>query len=349
MNWLRVLLALPEQRSTVAPQIDRLHFLVIGLTMFAATVIFAVALAWVIRFRRRSEEQTTPKVHASHGLELVIYLGPLAIFLALFWRGYLDFIAINTPPKDTYDVYVTAKQWMWKFSHPDGPSSIGTLRVPVGRPVRLLLTSRDVIHSFFVPDFRLKKDVLPGRYTELWFEVTTPGVSRVFCAEYCGLEHSQMWGEVIALEPEEFERWLDEQKRGLEKRRDSTVSVREVIDVASDLRAQGELVAVSHGCLKCHSVDGSPHIGPTWLDLYHRRETLTTGEQVLADEAYLTESMMDPGAKVVAGFSPVMPSYQGQLTPAETAALLEFIKSLRSDRPLPVGSEGPAYEPVRPR
>src|SRR5262249_50692177 len=153
---------------------------------------------------------------------------------------------------------------------------------------------------------RMKQDALPGRYTQIWFQATAPGRYQILCAEYCGLNHSNMRGEVVALPPAEFQRWLDEQRRGLVRRLDVSAGREDIRRPVDALRRQGERVAVREGCFKCHSVDGSPHIGPTWLDLYLREETMTTGERVVADEAYLTESMMDPGLRVVKGFKPVM-------------------------------------------
>jgi cytochrome c oxidase subunit 2 len=197
--------------------------------------------------------------------------------------------------------------------------------------VRLLLTARDVIHSFYVPEFRLKQDALPGRYTEAWFEVKRPGHYQVLCAEFCGLDHSQMRAEVVALEPGEFEAWRAREKS---------------LPTLGPLAELGRTVAARQGCFQCHSIDGTPHIGPTWLGLYQREEPLKSGERIRADVAYLTESMMDPGAKVVAGFNPVMPPFQGRLSAAEVAALVEFIKSLRPERPVPPAAQEPTYVPA---
>jgi cytochrome c oxidase subunit 2 len=250
--------------------------------------------------------------------------------------GYQDYVWSRTPPANALDVYVTGKQWMWKFAYPDGPGEVNVLHVPAGRPVRLLITSRDVIHSFFVPEFRLKMDALPGRYTETWFEAVRPGRYQVLCAEYCGLDHSHMRAEVVALAPAEFEAWRS-QRKGAE--------VASGADVTAPLVEQGEAVATRAGCFQCHTVDGTPHIGPTWRGLYLREEPLASGGTIRADVAYLTESMMDPQAKLVAGFQPVMPSFQGRLSAAEVASLVEYIQSLRPERPVPPAAQEPRYEP----
>ena len=208
------------------------------------------------------------------------------------------------------------------------------------------MTSRDVLHSFYVPDFRIKQDVLPGRYTETWFEATKPGRYQILCAEYCGTWHSQMWGEVVVMPGPEFDSWMVEQKAGLAERVDTGG------DDGGSMRGSiveyGKKIAMSEGCLRCHSLDGQPHIGPTWLDLYQRRETLENGEAVIADEAYLTDSMIDPRGKVVKGFKPVMPTYKGRLAAPEAAALVEFIKSLRSTSLENLPSKEATYEPAKP-
>ncbi|WPB77301.1 cytochrome c oxidase subunit II [Archangium violaceum] len=365
----RRVLFLPERASTVAKDVDHLHYVIITTAMVAATAIFATAAYFLIRFRRRSETEVTRKVEGTLVWEVLFVGVPLSTFLVWFFVGYHDFIRMQTPPPDAMDVYVVGKQWMWQFTHPEGPNSIGVLRVPVGKPVRLLLTSRDVIHSFYVPAFRIKQDALPGAYTQTWFEVTKPGSYRVMCAEYCGLKHSEMWAEVQALSPEDYEAWMQEQRRGLVSRRDASPSAPEreepheparlaarydaqrphgevMYGERGSLAERGERVAAERGCLKCHTVDGTAHIGPTWLGLYGRRERLTTGETVVVDEAYLTESMMKPGAKRVAGFEPVMPSFLGVLEAAEVAALVEYIKTLRGARLETIRSEGPVYEPI---
>jgi len=346
---LRNVLFLPEQASTFARKVDSLHYFVIITTMIASTVVGLTALAFFVRFRRRSETQVTPLLNPPWWLEAMFVLVPLGFFLAWFARGYSDFVELKTPPKDSMDVYVQAKQWMWKFSYPDGPNAIGVLRVPANRPVRLMMTSRDVIHSFFVPSFRVKQDVVPGRYTETWFEAIEPGRYQILCAEYCGTNHSLMRGEVIVLRPEEFDSWLADQRRGRALQQDGAPTTDEDVASVADLVRQGEKIAVQQGCLKCHSVDGSPHIGPTWLDLYLRREQLEGGGTVVADEGYLTESMMDPRAKIVRGFNPVMPTFKGKLAGPEVAAIVEYVKSLRSVPVEQARSRRPVYEPIRRR
>ena len=348
MNELmRRLLFLPEQASTFATEVDHLHYFVIIVTMVVSVVVGLLAFAFFFKYRERRPFQSTPMVVPSIRFEIVVIGVPLFFFLLWFVQGYKDYIWYTSPPSNAMDVYVMGKKWMWKFSYPDGPNAIGTIHVPANRPVRLLMTSRDVIHSIYVPDFRIKQDVLPGRYTETWFEATKPGRYQIMCAEYCGTWHSQMWGEVVVMPAPEFDAWLAEQKAGLASRVDSGGD--DGGTFRGSLVEYGKRIAMAQGCVKCHSLDGEPHIGPTWLDLYHRRETLDNGQVVIADEAYLTDSMIDPRGKIVRGYKPVMPTYKGKLAAPEAAALVEFIKSLRSENVQNVPSKEAVYEPVQRR
>ncbi|WP_223640392.1 cytochrome c oxidase subunit II [Corallococcus sp. EGB] len=337
---LRKLFFLPEQGSTFAVKVDHLHFVLLLSTFAVAVGIGAVGISFLTRYHRRTESDPTPHVEAPPWMEGLFIGVPLSLFLLWFVLGFRQFVWVMSPPRDSLDVYVTGKQWMWKFTYPGGPSAIDTLVVPAGRPVRLLLTSRDVIHSFYVPDFRMKRDAVPGRYTDIWFEAPRPGRHLVLCAEYCGLDHSVMRGEVVVLSPGDFEAWQDAQRRSL------PVAALPGARTPESMAARGERVAAAQGCLQCHTVTGAQHIGPTWLGLYGRKEPLEGGGVVLADEAYLTESMMDPLAKVVAGYAPVMPGYHGRLSAEDTGALVEFIKSLRTLRPGVTAAEEPVYVPT---
>ncbi len=343
-DLMRRLLFLPEQGSAYATQVDKLHYFVVTVTMIGAAAVGIATVFFLIRYRRRSETQTTPHVEPK-AIHEVLFIGvPLGFFLLWFALGYPLFVRLQTPPKDSMDVYVQGKKWMWKFAYPGGPSGVDVLRVPAGRPVRLLITSRDVIHSFYVPDFRLKQDAVPGRYSETWFTASAPGRHQVLCAEYCGLGHSAMLAEIIAMPPDEFDAWIADARR-------STVAVAQDsptdrMDPTASLQEQGRRLAAEYGCFKCHTVDGTRHIGPTWLDLYRKKEKLDDGRTVVADEAYLTESMMDPAAKIVAGYKNDMPTFQGRIPAPEIAAIVEFIKSLRTDTVHPEPSKGPVYVPV---
>jgi cytochrome c oxidase subunit II len=349
-EFLRRLLFLPDQASTFAAGIDRLHIFVVMTTIVMSVAVGLTTLLFFVLYRRKSESQTTPHLQPSVLLETVFVSVPLALFLLWFAMGYRQFVEQDTPPADAMDVYVMAKKWMWKFNYPDGPNSVNVLRVPAGRPVRLLMTSQDVIHSFYVPEFRLKRDVNPGRYSQAWFQATVPGHYQILCAEYCGAGHSIMRGEVIVMKPEEYESWLQNLARGpLASRQDGTTTGQEFVQVAGSLSEQGRRLSVEAGCVKCHSIDGTRHIGPTWLDLYGRHEKMKDGQVITVDEGYMTESIMDPLAKIVEGFDPVMPSFQNKLAGPEIAALVEYMKSLQSDVVRNTPPEGPVYAPVRGR
>jgi cytochrome c oxidase subunit 2 len=223
---------------------------------------------------------------------------------------------------------------------------VNVLHVPANRPVRLLITSRDVIHSFYVPSFRIKMDAVPGRYTQAWFEATKPGTYQILCTEYCGLSHSKMLGEVVVLAEDEWDAWLREQRRGNLSNRQDALADRTLVPHEANMAEQGQIIAAEQGCFKCHTVSGEPHIGPTFLGLYGKREALQDGKEIRVDEAWITQSMMDPGAHLVQGFPNVMPTYQGKLTGPQSAAIVEYIKSLRTPDIRTDASEGPVYEPI---
>ena len=323
---LRRLLNLPSQSSSVARGIDTLHYVVILTTVAGATLAAAIAAVFLLRFRRRTRAiPLTPRVVVPTWLEVTVIATLLALFFAFWVVGFRQYRELESAPPDAMPIYVTAKQWMWEFAYPSGPTSANVLTVPVGRPVKLIMTSRDVIHSFYVPAFRIKQDVVPGHITTAWFEAIEPGAFDVMCTQYCGTRHSLMRAQVVALAAEDYARWLDAARAPL--------VLAGAKGDGQGLADRGRQVAAERGCLRCHSVDGSPFIGPTWANAFGRKRRTADGGEVLVDEAYLTESMMDPSAVIAAGFQPVMPSYQGLLTPADTAAILEFIRSLRDVHP----------------
>jgi cytochrome c oxidase subunit 2 len=330
---LRWMLNLPVEASTYAPAVDVLHFFVIGATMLGASFVFLLALFFLIRYRRSSPFPLTAAVSTSVPTEILIIGSILALFLAFWVVGATQYAQLMTPPPDAMPVYVTGKQWMWKFGYADGREAINELTVPVGRPIKLVMTSRDVIHSFYVPAFRMKHDVVPGRYYTAWFEATMTGVFDIDCAELCGVSHSKMIGKVRVLSAEDYQRWL---------RTEAPPNP----DLSSaNLADEGRAVAARRGCFNCHTIDGQSHIGPTWAGLYGSVEKLADGSTVTADDEYLTRSMMEPEVQIVAGYKPVMPTYQGALPEPEVAALVEFIKSLR-DRPYAPSMSLPKVNPL---
>jgi cytochrome c oxidase subunit 2 len=315
---MRRLLMLPPQASTMARGLDYLHYFVIITTMIGAVAVAALSLYFIVRYRESAHRDDDPPADPRAGgtstwLEVTVFGGLLALFVTWWIIGFSQYVRIVEPPPDSMTVYVVGKQWMWSFAYPHGGGSVGVLYVPVGRPVKLIMTSRDVIHSFYVPAFRMKHDVVPGRYYTAWFEARAPGSYPIECAEYCGVSHSRMLGEVHVLAPEAYAQWLVGQPPR-----------------TSDLVEAGRDVAARRGCLNCHTLDGQPHIGPTWAGLYGSQVQLQGGVTVVADGAYLTRSMMDPQADVVAGYRSVMPTYRGILEQPEVAALLELMRSLQT-------------------
>jgi cytochrome c oxidase subunit 2 len=302
----------PEQASTIAQSVDALYVFLVGVSVFFSILIFATIFTFAIIFRRRSEDERPPSIHGSMALELFWSGIPLVIVMIMFGWGATLYFKNSRPPAGAMEMNVVGKQWMWKIQHPEGVREINQLHVPLGRAVRLTMTSEDVIHSFFIPAFRIKMDVLPGRYTSAWFETTRIGEYHLFCAEYCGTEHSRMIGKVVVMEPAEYEQWIAAQSRG------------------ESLSAVGQRLFVEMRCDTCHA-PGSGTRGPSLVDLFGRTVALEGGRPVSVDEAYLRESVLNPRAKVVAGFQPVMPTFQGQVNEEQVLALIAYIKTLRGN------------------
>ncbi len=296
----------PKEASTIAPQVDLLYFFLVAVTAFFTLLIFVAIVYLALRYRRKSEAMP-PETKTDLRLELSWTIIPFLITLVMFGWSTRLFLKMSTPPKNAMEIHVIGKQWMWKIEHPNGAREINELHIPVGRPVRLIMSSQDVIHSFFIPAFRVKQDVLPGRFSSLWFEATTPGEYHLFCAEYCGTDHSRMTGRIVVMEPAKFEAWL--------------------AGVAPDETPakQGEKLFTTYGCMACHG-----ERGPTMAGLYGSTVSLADGSKVVADEQYLRESIVNPAAKVVAGFEPIMPAFQGQLSEEQIVRLIAYIKSLRT-------------------
>jgi cytochrome c oxidase subunit 2 len=340
MNWIRAWLNLPPEASTYARSVDLLHFFVISATMLGATFVFLLALYFLLRYRRREARPLTAHRTVSVPAEILIIGAILSLFLVFWVVGASQYNRMTTPPRDAMPVYVSAKQWMWEFAYADGRSSLDVLTVPANRPIELVMTSRDVIHSFYVPAFRMKHDVVPGRYYTAWFEATAPGTYPIECAEFCGVAHSRMLGQVRVLSALDYERWLNGE---VGPTREGVAGA--PATMSSELAEIGRGVAARMACLQCHTIDGQPHIGPTWSGLYDSQVTMSDGRVLVADEAYLTRSMMEPQVDIVAGYKGIMPTYRGALQQPEVAALVEFIKALRS-QPFTPEIRLPRVEPL---
>jgi cytochrome c oxidase subunit 2 len=302
----------PEQASTMAARVDNLYFFLIGLTAFFSLLIAGLIVAYAIKFRRRSPDAIGARIHGGLMLEITWSVIPFLITMVLFVWGASVFFAMSRPPDETLNVYVVGKQWMWKFQHLDGQREIDELHVPVGRPVKLIMTSEDVIHDVFVPAFRVKADVIPGRYTHLWFEPTKPGTYHLFCAEYCGTRHSGMIGQIVVMEPNDYQTWL-------------SGGVGE-----GSLASAGQKLFADLACNTCHRPDAQGR-GPVLQNLFGKTIETTAGERVVVDEAYIRESILNPQAKVTVGFQPIMPTFQGLVTEEQLLELIEYVKSLKQD------------------
>lgn len=299
-------LLMPASASTAAAHLDRL---MLALTLFLGAVlvvVFAVMVAYCIRYRRGTRADRSHTGARSRRIELLWTLGPLLVFLCIYAWAAHDFLDLARVPDDAMPVFVVAKQWMWKLEHANGRREISELHVPLGRPVRMVMTSQDVIHSFYVPAFRIKQDVVPGRYTTVWFEATRTGEYDLFCAEYCGTQHSLMRGRVVVMKPADFAAWLD---RGTAQ---------------PSMAQRGYALFRARGCSGCHDAASTVH-APPLEGLPGRTVALSDGRSIVADDTYLRDSMLLPAKDVVAGYAPIMPSYAGQLDEADLMAIIQYL------------------------
>jgi cytochrome c oxidase subunit II len=318
--WLAAQIpGIPEQASSNAWKIDALYGVLVLLTFIFSVGVF-VAVVWLaIRYRVGSKvDRSGGDTHSPAGmvLEVTWTVIPLILALAVFGWSAVLYYEQTTPPPNATDMYVTGRQWMWKIQHPDGRREINELHIPVGQPVKLIMTSQDVIHSFYVPEFRIKQDVLPGAYTTMWFEPTKAGTYRIYCAEYCGTDHSRMIGYVYVMEPADYEEWL---RTG---------------NPQESMLKEGERLFREKGCSGCHGGNASVR-APLLNGIYNSQVPLqgptpnSIGEVVIADDMYLHDSIVQPRKQIVGGYEPIMPTYEGQLTSEELLQLVAYIKSLK--------------------
>ncbi len=318
----------PAQASTVAPHVDALFFFILSVCVFFTVAVAGFVTFYALRYRRRAEDYFPKPIIGSNLLESAWSIIPLVIALGIFFWGASVYFEIERMPDDAMEIYVVGKQWMWHLQHPEGQSEINALHVPVGKPVKLIMTSEDVIHDFAVPAFRVKQDVLPGRYTYLWFQATKPGTYHLNCAVYCGTEHSKMTGWVTVMEEAEYEHWL----LGSENAKPGSASAGRA---DRSLALEGGKLFRKLQCISCHSATAEAR-APVLEELYGKTVQLEGGRTVKADESYLRESILQPDAKIVAGYRPIMPPFplkdkegNGQVSEDDLVKLIAFIKSLR--------------------
>jgi cytochrome c oxidase subunit II len=304
----------PIQASAQAGQVDAIYFFMVAVTAFFALLIGALIAVFAVKFRRRHDDEIGVAIHGSLALELLWSIIPLGIVMVMFAWGAKVFFDLYRPPAGAMEVFVVGKQWMWKVQHADGRREINELHVPIGRPVKLVMGSEDVIHSYYIPAFRVKADVIPGRYNSLWFTATKPGRYHLFCAEYCGTRHSGMIGWVTAMEPTEYQAWLSG------------------AGAVTSPVAAGEKLFNDLACISCHQATPQGR-GPVLVGLFGKTVELQGGGTATVDEAYLRESIVRPQAKVHAGYLPIMPTFQGLVTEEQLLQLIAYVRSLSQQAP----------------
>ena len=312
----------PQQASVQAGQVDAIYFFMVAVTAFFSLLIAILVVVFAVKFRRRNDEEIGVAIHGSLPLELLWTFVPLGIVMVMFVWGAQVFFDLYRPPAGAMEIFVVGKQWMWKVQHMEGQREINELHVPVGRPVKLIMGSEDVLHSYYIPAFRVKADVIPGRYNTMWFTAKTPGQYHLFCAEYCGTKHSGMIGRIIAMDPPDFQEWLSGGRSS-----DSPV--------AAGAKLFQDLV-----CNTCHTGDTQGR-GPDLSGVYGKPVQLQGGGTVIADDAYIRESIVNPQAKIVAGFLPIMPTFQGLVTEEQLLQLIAYVRSLSQPGTAPAAAATP--------
>ena len=315
----------PVAASEQAGPIDGLFWFLTVVSAIMTVIIFAGVIVFAWKYKKRAGVKAT-QIEGSTSLELTWSILPFLVMLIMFWWGARIYFSAQNPPTNAMEVFVTGKQWMWKIQYPDGTREINTLHVPVGQPVKLTMASEDVIHSFSIPAFRVRHDVVPGHYDSLWFTATKAGTYHLFCTEYCGNQHAGMIGWVHVMEKRDYANWLGGGGGG------------------GDLALQGQQLFVQNGCSTCHLLDQQGRC-PNLRGLYNKSVQLSDGRTVTADDAYLRESILQPNAKIVAGFEPnIMPVFQGQLSESNIIQLIAYIKSLSP--PVPASQQGSQQLPI---
>ena len=305
----------PQAASSIASEVDLLYFFILAVCSFFAILVSALVVFFAVKFRRRHPDEVGADIHGSIALELLWTIIPFILSLVMFVWGADLYFRIARPPADSMEVFVVGKQWMWKVQHPEGVREINELHVPVNRNVKITLGSEDVLHDYYIPAFRVKMDAVPGKLTTMWFRATKPGTYQIFCAEYCGTQHSGMIGHVTVLEEHDYEAWLAGGR--------STGTAVE----------NGERLFTDLACITCHKTDTTGR-GPVLAGVFGSPVRLMDGRTVVADENYLRESIVNPQAKVVLGYQPIMPTFQGTVSEENLMQLIAYIKTLKPAAPV---------------
>jgi cytochrome c oxidase subunit 2 len=311
VKWMTNFALFPPEASKIAPQMDALYFFMVLVSLIGLTIVVLLIVAFSILYSKE-RHPVAEQIEGSTLLEATWTIIPLGLFLIMFVWGALIYFRVYTPPANSMNIYVVGKQWMWKVEHSGGQHEINSLHVPTGRPIQLTLISQDVFHSFSIPAFRVKREAIPGRYTTVWFEATTPGTYHLFCTQYCGTEHSHMIGDVVVLTPDDYKKWLASSTSG------------------ASLAQNGERLFASLSCAACHNSRPDAR-GPSLANVYGSKLPLSSGGTVTADDAYLREAILNPSQHITQGYAPIMPTYQGQISEEGVIALVEYIKNLDSN------------------
>src|SRR3982750_109467 len=311
VKWLTNFALFPPEASKIAPQMDALYFFMVLVSLIGLTVVILLITSFSVLYRKR-RHPVAVQIEGSTLLEATWTIIPLGLFLIMFVWGSIIYFRIYTPPANAMNIYVVGKQWMWKAEHPGGQHEINALHIPTGQPIQLTMISQDVFHSFAIPDFRIKREVIPGRYSTVWFEATTPGTYHIFCTQYCGTKHSGMIGEVTVMTPEDYKKWTESSTSGM------------------SLAQNGERLFASMGCNACHSGNAAAR-GPSLAGVYGAKLHMPDGSQGLVDDAYLRDAILNPSQHITAGYAPIMPTYQGQISEEGLIDLVEYIKTLKTN------------------
>src|ERR1700692_2060835 len=311
VHWLTNSALFPPEASAISPYMDAFYFFLIAISAVGMIAVIILVFGFSIMYRKENNPVAT-QIEGSTLLEATWTIIPLALFMICFVWGALLYFRIYDPPTNAMNIYIVGKQWMWKAEHPGGQHEIDSLHVPINRQVQLTMISQDVFHSYSIPDFRVKREVIPGRYSTVWFQATEAGTYHLFCTQYCGTNHSAMIGEIVAMSPDDYQRWTQQSTSGM------------------SLAQNGERLFASMGCNACHSGNAAAR-GPNLAGVYGSKLQLTSGSQVQVNDAYLRDAILIPSQHVTAGYAPIMPTYQGQISEDGLIALVEYIKSLQSN------------------
>lgn len=310
-KWLTTFALFPPEASALAPYMDALYFFLILISLVGIVIVALLVFGFSFLYRKERHPEAV-QIEGSTILEATWTIIPLGLFMIVFVWGALLYFRVFNPPPNAMNIYVVGKQWMWKAEHPGGQHEINALHIPINKPIQLTMISQDVFHSFSIPAFRVKREVIPGRYTTVWFEATKPGTYHLFCTQYCGTAHSAMIGEIVAMKPEDYQAWTGMSTSG------------------NSLAQNGERLFASMSCSACHSGTSAAR-GPNLTNIYGAKLQLTNGSQVTVDDEYLRDSILNPSAHVASGYAPIMPTYQGQISEEGIISLIEYIKSLSSN------------------